>query len=154
MNRKNTKFAFCRFFCGVRSPHVRPFHRAAYRLPCTGWIPPAADDGQDCNHERDKTFLGLALPVFRAVERIHHILGLQRNRRGRHFRGPGEFIPDVCDFRTVQIQQEEVHRGSALCLPRGSLDCMGEGVFRCGHIMAMARARKRLRRLSEVRPVV
>ena len=88
--------------------------------------------------DRQKEGMDLSLFRIRTLERHHHILGVQRHCRWRNLRSSRECIPDVACLRTLPSEQEEILRSTAIYIPHGHMDSMGEVLLRCRDLMAMA----------------
>ena len=104
----------------------------------------AAMHGTHCIHDRQKEGMDISLFRIRTLERHHHILGVQRHCRWRNLRSSRKRIPDVTRLRTFPSEQEEILRSTAIYIPNGHMDSMGEVLLRCRDLMAMACARKLL----------
>ena len=129
--------------CGADEPAVAG---AALRFPGPDRARAAAERRKGGKPERREAFLDLALQLLRSLERIHHILGLQRHCRRRHLRGAGERPADVARLRALPSFQKAPRRYSAVPFPGIRVDCVGalvHGEF--ADFLALAGPRQRLR---------
>lgn len=111
--------------------------------------------GRHRHGRRDERVLLVALPVLRAVERSHDLLGLQRDCGWRNIRHPCQRLPDVAHLRAVPLEQEMAERGASLHILSFRMDRVGTVVpHRRADQLALARAWQRLRAHDRVDPVV
>ena len=82
----------------------------------------------------------LPLQCIRALECNHDVLGMQCYNRRRALRHFCQRVPNVTDFRIIQVEQKQIYRHAAIYLPHGNMDRMGTILLRCRNFMAMAGA--------------
>lgn len=111
--------------------------------------------GRHRHRRRDERLLLVALPMFRAVERRHDILGLQRNGGRRNIRHPCQCLSDVAHLRAVPLEQKMAHWGSSIHIPCLRMDSLGAVVpHQRSDQLALARAWQRFRTHHRMDPMV
>lgn len=139
----------------IRPADVHPVSGAALRIFRTVRSGSSVVRRKDCHLGQNEAFLLGTLQLFPAVQRVHHLLGMQRDRWRRNIRMRGERLPDVRCFRTFPTQPTSFQRGSPIHIPDVHMDCMGEILSgRRSNFMAMAGTGECLCKQCQMRTMV